>query len=180
MKKITFLITIILFFTSLNIYAKEKIKINILNLDISCFKNMSLNDFGKFSLGAISSIAIHELGHILYLELNNKNYSLGYSDTKIMIYPKEKLSNKDELWFARSGFLFQNSIGTILSYSKWNKSYFVKGLVSTTTLGLVTCKFINNADFNLINDHTGNGNIEHLIQGCWSLKNTLKIFKAPE
>lgn len=75
--------------------------------------------------GGLTSIAVHWLSHVAYLEANGIDWhQQGLMEN---IERPWELSDSERGWMGRSGFVGQLLIGTILKYSPWSKTPFVTG-----------------------------------------------------
>ena len=77
----------------------------------------------------------------------------------------------------KRGFLFQLAINTAL-VEFTNDSYFTKGFTGATCLQLLIYDLHNtgeNNDFNLIDENSGNGDLEHGLFILWSAYNFYRI-----
>ena len=103
--------------------------------------------------------AVHELGHILYLDSQGKDWNLFQSSSGFVVHTDNYLTDRQYRNFGWSGFAFQAGIGTILtSFESTKHSDFTKGLVSMNAVELWTYEHRNHDggdDFALI--ERGNG-----------------------
>jgi len=109
--------------------------------------------------GAVTSMLAHELGHVLYLESQGKDWNLLPSSSGLAITTDNYLTDKQYRNLGRSGFALQTGIGAILTSLDSTKHLdFTKGWVSMNVVQLYTYehrKHDNGDDFALI--EKGNG-----------------------
>lgn len=113
----------------------------------------------EITAGAISSIMVHELGHVLYLESQKKDWNLSQSSSGIMVHTNSYLTDRQQRNFGRSGFALQTGIGALLtSFESTKFADFTKGWVFMNTTQLWTYEYRHDddeGDFALI--ERGNG-----------------------
>jgi len=143
----------------------------VCGIDINEMKG---KDFGVATLGTITAIASHVVGHHIAAKLYNVD--IKQHGRKEIIDYSNNPSSSDIRHVARGGFIFQLAINTALvEYA--NNSYFTKGFTGATTVQLLTYDIRNSSDgdFNLINDNGGNGDLEHELFKVWSAYNFYRI-----
>lgn len=105
-------------------------------INLKTYKN---SNWLMVTAGAISSMVVHELGHILYLESQGKDWNSFQSSSGFVIHTDNDLTDRQYLNFGWSGFAFQAGIGTLLtSFENTRHSDFTKGLVSMNAFELWT------------------------------------------
>ena len=139
-------------------------------------KKSWVSDVGMIALGAATSSITHFLGHALYAEATQTHWK--YENFR------EYYERKDHFHAAmmgRSGFLLQNSVGTLLTFLPFkSRRYkkFVQGYCGHNFLAIVTydALFQGGGDFHEIDLH-GNGRVEQFIYSGWSGLNLYRSFK---
>jgi hypothetical protein len=134
------------------------------------------SDWKKVAAGAVASVLVHELGHVLYLESRGKDWDLITSRSGMGIHTSESLSQEEYRNFGRSGFLLQTGIGFLLaSFEETRQSDFTKGWVCMNVFQASTYAFRDHDagdDIALIDRGNGNGASEMLLFSTLSLYNT--------
>jgi len=128
-------------------------------------------------IGAVASLGSHVVGHYVAGEVFGVDFEYQDYYTKEHVTIHDDTSDSDLRWFARGGFVMQQTIGTALtSFEATRYSYFTKGYVGmnavhTWTYGLRRSKY---HDLEMLDDHGGNGNMEWGIYSAISLHNVLR------
>lgn len=169
MKFVKYMILLLVVSISSTSYASDwKNDWTINGMSLSKFGHMTNRDMVQFTLGIITSIATHTLGHVIYLEAKNHDWNFeGISE-----YCESYMSDNDGQWHGRSGPVLQLFMGTVLSKSKYKKTLFVTGYNSATFIELSTYKLLNKdeSDFDTITEYGGNGNLEYAFYTLYSLR----------
>lgn len=167
-------------------FVKKILAILILSIFISiphiCFgfdiKILGINslkkiEWGKFILGTLCSVGVHELGHFVALESFGADYHFKINGFD---YSTSSLSNNEIVWISRAGFIAQNGFGLILT-SLNKKSSFIKGYNTTSFLEVITypIRSPNSGDLYEIEKHGGKPTLEYAIFSSIALLNILRI-----
>jgi hypothetical protein len=131
--------------------------------------------------GAIASIAVHELGHALYLQSQGKRWSLeGGPTSGIAIQTSDALSGDQMKAFGRAGFLLQTAVGTVLtSLGATRHSDFTKGFVALNAFQIWSYDARGRSagdDFDMIQRGQGNSDIDRSLFSAISLYN-MRVFQ---
>jgi hypothetical protein len=146
-------------------------------INLKTFKN---SNWLMVTAGAITSMVVHELGHILYLDSQGKDWNLLFqSSSGFAVYTDNYLTDRQYRNFGWSGFAFQAGIGTLLtSFESTKHSDFTKGLVSMNAVELWTYDHRNHDggdDFALIERGNGDKNVNFGTLAVISHKNLAAI-----
>ena len=133
-------------------------KVYIMGVDLDLIKE---RDWAMIGLGVGSSLLAHKIGHIGYLSLSNKHFSVKgdrvfYSSRYIY---HEKLAPEESRRYARAGFAFQSLIGLALTgFKATRESNFTKGFILMTDLELALYHQYHKdwGDFSTIETNGGN------------------------
>ena len=103
---------------------------------------------------------VHELGHVVDAEI--QGIALHYDGMGGFEIDREGLTDSQIIRQARSGPLANLIFGFGLKFSKWSNSDFANGYFQGQAFQLATYKLRrgDSGDFNLIDEHGGNGNFE--------------------
>ena len=89
------------------------------------------SNWKQVTLGAVSAIAVHTAGHLIYGKITN-------SDVTFTGLTKETIHNASQSEkenFARAGFVAQSLVGLVLtSFEKTRQSSFTKGYIVASAL----------------------------------------------
>ena len=134
--------------------------------------------------GALASVAAHELGHMLYLESQGKSWDLQTSASSgLAVHTPDQLNDDQLQYFGRSGFLLQNSIGTLLTCLPGTRnSDFTKGWVAMNTFQIWTYDVRSHDigdDFDLIEEANGDVYTDRMFLSMWSRYN-MRVLRASE
>jgi hypothetical protein len=162
-------------------------KVYMFGVDTDIITEAKGKDLAYTVAGVVTSVATHVAGHMIAAEVFDVDYEFVGSVPGM----KEEISDdcwnggcsqSDLQWFARSGFVLQNGIATVLtSFEGTRKSYFTKGFVTTTAVHTWTYPWVNDTgyhDFKMLDAHGGNGNSEYGIYSAIALHNMLRIPKS--
>lgn len=140
-------------------------------LGINNFKKI---EWDKFIIGAISSIVIHELGHIITMEIVGADYE--FINPVSFKFSDNGISNEEAQWIARSGMLVQNVTGIILT-SINNKSSFTKGYNFSSFISTITypVRNQNNGDLKTLKKYGANSGLEYSIFSAIAFINLVTI-----
>lgn len=130
--------------------------------------------WGDVATGVVSSVATHFLGHMGYAYV--KGLDVTVSGTKEILH--EPYSDSEARNFARAGFVLQHGVGLVLTSCKRSRDWdFTKGYTITTALATITYpwRHSSDGDFNMIDDHGGNGCVEYLFFCALSCHEILRI-----
>ncbi len=168
MKKLIFIL-MLLSFTGCAGY-----QVNVLGVNMNELQNIKAKDCGEVALGMAASFATHIAGHFIFAELNGVDIELvGFNE--VVDYSKNP-SEDSIRWMARGGFVFQLAVNTALVEFA-NDSYFTKGFTALTCVELLTydVRHTDEGDFNLLDENSGNGSLEHGLYLGWSAYNFYRI-----
>lgn len=87
----------------------------------------------KISLGAVTSVAVHCAGHLLYLESQEKDWRFEFPYEIC----KDPLTINQKRWFSRAGFVAQVGTAFILSLTV-NDSDFVRGFCAVAVVETIS------------------------------------------
>jgi hypothetical protein len=145
-------------------------------INLKTFKN---SNWLMVTAGAITSMVVHELGHILYLDSQGKDWTFFQSSSGFVVHTDNYLTDRQYRNFGWSGFAFQAGIGTLLtSFESTKHSDFTKGLVSMNAVELWTYDHRNHDggdDFALIERGNGDKNVNFGTLAVISHKNLAAI-----
>ena len=114
--------------------AKGRFEYYIFGVNVRTFEN---SNWLKVAAGAAASIVIHELGHVMYLELAGKEWEFKGSYSGLAIVTQDHLSVDESRGFGMAGFALQSAVGTLLtSFEKTRTSDYTKGWVGASTVQL--------------------------------------------
>jgi hypothetical protein len=132
------------------------------------------------AIGAVASLLVHELGHVLYLQARGKDWDLVTSNSGLGIHTSEFLSQEEYRNFGRSGFLLQTGIGFLLtSFERTRQSDFTKGWVCMNVFQASTYSVRDHDagdDIAMIDRGNGNGSSEMMFFSALSMYNTWNTF----
>jgi hypothetical protein len=126
-KLLSSLLIIVTLLISPNIvWAKGGFEFYFLGVNLKTFRQ---SHWMKLAIGAVASVLTHELGHVLYLESQGKDWEFNASfPSGFAISTPDSLSDEQYRGFGRSGFLLQSSIGILLTaFEGTRDSDFTKG-----------------------------------------------------
>ena len=158
--------------------AQSNYEFYFFGVNLKVFKN---SDWGFVIAGALTSVIIHELGHVFYLESQDKDWQLFTSSSGFTVYTDNHLTDKQYRIFGRAGFALQTGIGSILTlFDKTKYHDFTKGWVFMNTIQLCTYEYRGHNtgdDFALIERGKGNHELE-LSMFTFISQNNLKPFAS--
>lgn len=164
------LVLVIIFILSLTIApSSQAMEFYFCGINIKSLKNMNTKEA---IVGAIVSLATHVTGHLLCLELQDKEWRLEYESFSLREYTLDPLSDKENRWFSRSGFLLQNLVGLGLSsFQGTRNTDFTKGytLFNLTEIAMYP-RHQDGGDFHSLDEHDGQGDME------WSLYSVIALY----
>jgi hypothetical protein len=145
--------------------------------NLKTFQNCNL---AELVVGAVASVAAHELGHALYAELAGKSWELEASvPSGFAVHSNDSFSNSEYRDFGRSGFALQTCIGIILtSFEQTRNSDFTKGWVGMNAVEASAYKIRprnGGDDFDLVDRGGGNGDIEYAVVSALNLNNLRRL-----
>ena len=145
--------------------------------NLKTFQNCNL---AELVVGAVASVAAHELGHALYAELAGKSWELEASvPSGFAVHSNDSFSDREYRDFGRSGFALQTCIGIILtSFEQTRNSDFTKGWVGMNAVEASAYKIRprnGGDDFDLVDRGGGNGDIEYAVVSALSLNNLRRL-----
>jgi len=161
-------------------------KVYVLGIDADqTIADIKSGDGEKMIFGAIASVATHIAGHYIAAELvGGEIDQQGFVE---VIMNGDELSNSDNRWISRGGFVAQTLVNTILtSFEATRESYFTRGFTIATMLEIGTYPLRNrdnsrHLDVDCYNDirctnyYGGNGDLEWGLYTGMSLYNFYKI-----
>jgi len=126
-------------------------------------KELEAQDALWIAAGCLADYGVHELSHVIALELTGADYS--YHD---MSFYFKSDSNSERQWVGRAGFLGETAVNLLLSFSKWDQSAFHTGFSLSATLRPLTYGLFfdtgnGRGDFNTIEKGDGNPDLERAI-----------------
>lgn len=133
--------------------------------------NTSPKNYTKLAAGIGTSFAIHYLGHVIYLETNN----IEWTQNGIEEIIKEPVSNSKKRWVGRSGFVSQLAGGFIIKYGPWSDDfktgYFATGYHIGSAVEIMTypIRWRDTGDLDLIEEGNGNKNVEYIVYSACSI-----------
>lgn len=135
-------------------------------------EDLKPKNLGKMLAGAMSSVFVHELGHIVHLESNSRDYEFkGFSVDNYDTISKGEMRKQ-----ARAGFLSQALVGLILTSTKYKQTYFTKGFLLMNDVELFSSGIRGSCmDWDNLDNADGNSNKEFLIYSIINAHNTLRI-----
>lgn len=161
MIKLKLMIILLILFCATNSYsASWNIYINGVNL--KWLKDAKPTDYLLIGAGMISQWAVHETGHIAYLEMNDIDYNfdcsfshLSYIEGNITAHSE---SRKQMRRFAKAGYIVDTAVGLLLNtFDSTRKTYFTKGYNMSHSVGLIRYRFrMKEGDFQLMKDKGSN------------------------
>ncbi len=144
--------------------AKSDYEFYFFGVNLKAFKD---SNWMMVAAGAATSVLAHELGHILYLKSQGRDWRLESSPSGLAVHTNNHLSNKQHRKFGLWGFAFQAGIGAALTTFESTKHLdFTKGWVGMNVVELWTYKHRkhdNGDDFESI--ERGNGDSELYFGG---------------
>ena len=144
--------------------AKGRFEYYIFGVNIRTFEN---SNWLKVAAGAAASILTHELGHVIYLQLADKEWELKGSSSGLAIVTPDYLSNDESRSFGMAGFALQTAVGTLLtSFDKTRSSDYTKGWVGVNTVQLFSYTsrpHVDGSDFQMIERAGGDSEQIHNV-----------------
>jgi hypothetical protein len=145
--------------------------------NLKTFQNCNLVEV---MVGAVASVAAHELGHALYLELSGKTWDIEASvPSGVAVRSSDSFTDRDYRDFGRAGFALQTCIGMMLtSFEKTRSSDFTKGWVAMNAVEASSYKIRSRDlgdDFASIDRGGGNGDVEFAVVSLLSLNNLRRL-----
>jgi len=139
---------------------------------VSLNKHLTWESVGKMAIGAISSIIVHEAGHLITMEITGADY---HWET---LFSSEcsGVSPAEARWIARNGFLFQHGVN--LALLKWKpETDFTVGYTVTTSLVTLTypLRHDGDGDFDMIDRCGGSGDAEWALFGGLAVRNLFVV-----
>lgn len=133
-------------------------------------EDLKPKNLGKMLAGSMCSVLVHEIGHIVHLEMMNEDYKFkGFS------VERNVLGKGDTRKQARAGVLAQALAGTIITSTKLKDSYFSKGFMAMNDAVIFGYEIFGSTDWDDIDMNGGNSNKEFLIYSIINAHNTLRI-----
>jgi hypothetical protein len=136
--------------------ARGRFECYIFGVNIRTFEN---SNWLKVAAGAAASILTHELGHVIYLQLADKEWELKGSSSGLAIVTPDYLSDDESRSFGMAGFALQTAVGTLLtSFDKTRSSDYTKGWVGVNTVQLFSYTsrpHVDGDDFQMIEQAGG-------------------------
>jgi len=132
-------------------------------------------------LGALCSIAVHELGHAVGMEIAGANWRFGFDFPYPIVIPTDKpRSNIEEARAAYAGFGVQLLAGTLLTFlDKTRDSDFTRGWFFASSLELLSYTGQWNSedkgDFGLIERSGQDGKLAWTGFVVWNFWNVSRI-----
>ena len=166
MKRILIIMILILAF-AMNANAKSWVDNWTVNgIPVKRFVNAEPMEYVELGSGMLASFAIHWLGHVIWLELNDKPWKQDGLTEVIDGYLTDTEANE----FGNAGFLAQCLVGTAIKFTDFNDTMFSTGYHIGTFLEISTYPLIHGNDVGDIGDmdRDGNGTTEHLAYTAWS------------
>lgn len=176
MRRVFIFITLLLLVLSISSDATA-MEYSILGINTKWLKE---RDWKMVALGAVTSVAVHVAGHLLYLESQNKDWHM---DGKAEVCD-DLLTPNEARWFGRAGFVAQ--VGTALVLSLVTEdSDFVLGFCGATVGGTIPYPFIHDTsempgDFAVIDKHGGNWKFEYGLYSVGSITSLVLSMKENE
>lgn len=104
-------------------------------------------DYSEMAKGAAASLIVHELGHILYLESQGKDWKLETSGSGIRIWSNDYFTDNQYVKSGRAGFALQ-TLGSALLMTFKEDSDFTVGWVGMNALQFGTAPLRGNNELN--------------------------------
>ena len=165
-----FLVLSIVFIFAMPAYAGDY-EFYVFGVNLKWIKN---SDWKMITLGAVSSVVAHELGHISYVKYKGYDCKRDGLDFYTTGMKGSDLQN-----LGRAGFVVQTGIGLLLtSFEKTRHSDFTRGWTGVTAfqLGTYPIRYNKNkkGDFHLIDKGGGNADLEYGIFSAITIHNLLR------
>jgi len=136
-------------------------------------------DMEMIMLGAIASIATHVAGHYIAAEFIGAN--IDQQGVREIVTNPNELTDSDERWVARGGFVVQTIVNTALtSFKSTRKLKFTRGYTMGTIveIGTYPIRWRDEGDLNYLENNRGNGSSEWSLYMGFSAYNFYRINKA--
>ena len=131
----------------------------IFGVNVDRFKDMNW----LTAAGVVSSVVVHEVAHMLYLDLNGIDFWLERDGFRLAVCRDQPLSHHKARVCARAGFVSQLIIGSFLP----GDSDFTVGWVGIVNYQLFSYGFDRPGDFRNIELHGGDSDKEYQAFSLW-------------
>jgi len=160
--------------------ASKTMKVYVLGVDMN--EAVKAKDVGMMLLGAGASIATHVAGHYVAAEIVGADIDQqGFNE---VVMNPDSLSNSDEQWIARGGFVAQTLVNTVLtSFESTRELKFTRGYTLGTMLQVVAYPLgpsnrSGDGDLNYLSENGGNEYLEWGLYTGVSIYNFYRINKT--
>jgi hypothetical protein len=175
--RIIIFLSVLFFCCSDTASAQSGFEIYFFGQKISSIQN---DNWLKVTVGAVASLCIHELGHVLYLESIGKSWNLNASiSSGFSIQTDENLTDAEWANFGRAGFALQSLVGTTLTlFEKTRHWDLTKGWVAMNTVQIFSYQGRHNqndGDFALIERGGGARDLEFTAFSLLSINSLLRL-----
>ncbi|MDY6881873.1 MAG: hypothetical protein SV686_16695 [Thermodesulfobacteriota bacterium] len=162
-------------------HAESNFEYYFFGQNLKAFKNCN---WYEVAIGAASSVLVHELGHILYLELSGNSWDMEASfPSGLAVHTNDALEESETANFGRAGFALQTLIGAgLVFFEKTRYLDFTKGWVAMNAVQVASYKSRTHDigdDFDLIDSGGSNGDVEFGVFCFISLHNLMKMESDP-
>ena len=152
----TIAIVILIVVGTCNVTKAGDWEFNIMGITSKHIKN---RDWKAVALGAVSSLVVHEAGHLLWAETHGGGH-FDWDERAVIMEDYDKRSHSEQQMFYRAGFLAQLIVGgTLTAIPKTRYSDFAVGFNSLATIEMGTYVLVGhgNDDTNDVKqlDHGG-------------------------
>jgi hypothetical protein len=139
-------------------------------IPLSRFKDAGPKEYSQLAGGVGLSFLAHWAGHVVCLESQGAEW---HQDGLSEVYTAKDLTESENRWVGRSGFVAKLLVGTGLKHTKWADSWWVTGYQIGTVAEITTYPVLFNGDGDLytIRNHGGNADLEYLFYSGWALWN---------
>lgn len=131
MKRPAFILLVIIVFSTMTACATKDYEFQFMGVNADHFNELN---WKMITLGVISSLATHELGHLIYAH-NHGGGSFDWGKRTVTMGPDDQ-SDYEQQMFHRAGFLGQLIVGGVLTAIPYTRhSDFTLGFNAYTTVG---------------------------------------------
>lgn len=127
-------------------------------------KSLKESNWLTLAIGGFTSYMVHELGHVLYLKSQGKDWEVqGPNSSGLSVYTSSELDDTQWRNFGRAGFALQSGIGIVLtSFDTTRRWDFTKGWVMMNAMQMYSYNVREGDynDFHLIDRGGGNGDLD--------------------
>lgn len=130
MKRTAFILLVIIVFSTMTACATKNYEYQFMGINSDHFEDLN---WKVITVGVISSLTVHELGHLLYAH-NHGGGSFDW-DERVVIMKPDNQSDSEQQMFHRAGFLAQLFVGGLLTAIPYTRhSDFTLGFNSFTAI----------------------------------------------